>query len=87
MDTITIVIKGRGAMVVSGREKRSRQAFCAPGLEVFTLGKIVDYDMVRNLALNYAISIHIPARNVRAWTYEGSAKKPEPINPKQKVMF
>jgi len=87
MDTITIVMQGRGAKVVAGREKRSRQAFKAPGLEVFTLGKVVDYDMVHNLALNYAISINIPARNVRMWTYDDNTEKPEPKNLNQKGLF
>jgi len=88
MDTITIVIKGRGAIVVSGKENRARRAYRASGLEVYTLGRVLDHDMVRNLALNYAISIHIPAKNVRVWECEcEKPTKKVDVNPNQLELF
>jgi len=87
MDTITIVTKGRGAIVVPGREKKSRKAYRADGLEVYTLGKVVDHDMVRNLALNYAISINIPAARVRVWDCGCKPAKKTDVNPNQLELF
>jgi len=87
MDTITIVMKGRGAIVVAGREKEARKAFRADGLEVYTLGKVIDHDMVRNLALNYAISINIPAMRVEAWGCGCKPEKKPDVNPNQLELF
>jgi len=64
-ETITIVCAAKSAIVLPGKQKNSRLRWQGGGLSVYVLGRIVDYDMVHNLMLNYAISINIPAIAVR----------------------
>lgn len=68
MDIITLHMTETSCVVRPGKTARARRLFYAPGLQVFVVGAIGKrYDVAANAAMNYAISINIPARTLRKW--------------------
>ena len=67
MASITIERKYGSLIVHEGsKHPRARLEWRAPGLDVYLLGKHADvYDQSANLAMNYALSIHIPLISLR----------------------
>lgn len=67
MALITIEVKDQVIKVHEGEKlKNSRLEWRAAGLDVWVKGSFgKSYDVAANIAMNYALSIHIPAISLR----------------------
>lgn len=74
-ECITIVASFRYIAVVSGRQKRARLEWQAPGLDIYLLGSAAKcYDIAANVAMNECIARHIPLVACRRVASGGGAK-------------
>ena len=64
---ITLEIKYHVIKVKEGKLKRARLEWIAPGLNVYVQGSLAGhlYEQAANVAMNYALGMHIPPRSMR----------------------
>lgn len=92
IEIITIERQVNRWIVVPHRSTNSRLWFYAPGIEVYVRGENAakEFDTLANIAMNEALSRHIPAISLKT-CYPQYKKKSAPESaddkPRQKILF